>query len=139
MFNSNTIKTFRSMTVAAIALFALAGCGTTAIQPATLKTNGQQATLTAKKPGSELRVATEAIRGQLQTSDGKQVVNVRSLDVVAGPTIAIYPPVPPTVFDFTARLEVIALDDRLAQYVVTGSYSTVTKKLTVNSRKPAVF
>jgi hypothetical protein len=84
-------------------------------------------------------LATEAIRAQLQISDAQHLVTVRSLDVQAGPTIAIYPPVPPTMFDFTAKIDVQSLDDRLAQYVVVGVYSSITRKTTVTSRKPAVF
>ncbi len=140
MFNSTTIKTFRTMTVSAtIAAFALAGCGSDPVGTTTLKSATKQSTLTAKKPGNDLIMASAAIRTHLVTSDAKHIVTVRDLDVQAGPTIAIYPPVAPTVFDFTARLDVTALDDRLAQYVVTGTYSKTTGKVTITTRKPAVF
>ncbi len=139
MFNSTTIKTFRTMTVAAMAAFALVGCGSNPVGTTTLEAATKPSTLSAKKPGNDLKMAAEAIRTHLVASDAKHVVTVRDLDVQAGPTIAIYPPVAPTVFDFTAKLDVTALDDRLAQYVVTGTYSKTTGKVSISTRKPAVF
>jgi TolB-like protein len=81
----------------------------------------------------------DQVRAYLESSKPGYQVTVRELDVVPGPTIAIYPPVKPSVYDFTAKLEVVQLDDRLQQYVVTGSYNLNTRRVTVTGQLPTVF
>jgi len=113
------------------------GCGTVVSPAATTGTQTAKSAITAKKPGNETLAVKSAIRSQLEREG--QMTKVRKLDVVPGPTIMIYPPVKPTVFDFTAEIEQFRTDDAVYQYVVKGTYSTVTQKMTINSKQAVVF
>lgn len=138
MFDSTTLKTYRTAAVFALAAAFLAGCGQVASVQAT-GTQAAKSAITAKKPGHDTVLVKDQVRAYLESSKPGYMVTVRELDVVPGPTIAIYPPVKPSVYDFTAKLEVVQLDDRLQQYVVTGSYNLNTKRVTVSGHKPTVF
>jgi hypothetical protein len=126
-----------TITTALVAAFALTGCGTAVSPVSTPGTQAAKSAITAKKPGNETLVVKDAIRTQLEREG--QITKVRKLDVVPGPTIMIYPPVKPTVFDFTAEIEQFRNDDAVYQFVVKGTYSTVTQKMTVNSKQAVVF
>lgn len=139
MFDSQTLKTYRTAAACTIALAFLAGCGQVATSVQSTGTQAAKSAVTAKKPGHDTVLVKDQVRSYLESSKPGYQVTVRELDVVAGPTIAIYPPVKPSVYDFTAKLDVVQLDDRLQQYVVTGTYNLNTKRVTVSGQTPTVF
>ncbi len=139
MFSSKTAKTFRTAAACSFALAFLAGCGQVASPMQATGTQAAKSAITAKKPGHDTQMVKDEIRTYLLNSKPNYQVTVRELDVVAGPTIAIFPPVKPSIFEFTAKLEVVQLDDRLQQYEVKGTYNLNTRRVLVSGQKPIVF
>lgn len=139
MFDSKMLKTYRTAAVFALAAALLAGCGQAASPVQATGTQATRSAITAKKPGHDAVLVKDQVRAYLESSKPGYQVKVRELEVVPGPTIAIYPPVKPTIYDFKAKLEVVQLDDRLQQYEVTGSYNLNTRRVTISGQKPTVF